>query len=99
MKLNLGKILSIVSIVQPLVQSAQERFKGKKTGAEKKEAVIETLRAIVPAVEDVTGRDLFDDESFERALSALVDAEKAVLVARERVQAFVDAAKGIRTQA
>lgn len=98
MKLTLGKILSIVSIVQPLVQSAQERFKGAKSGAEKKAAVIETLRAVVPAVEDVTGRDLFDDESFARALSALVDAEKAVLSARERVQAFIDASKGIRNQ-
>ena len=95
-KIDLGSILSKVAIVQALVSAVQDRFKGSKTSAEKKQAVIESLRDVIPAVEGVAEKDLFDDVEFEKALSALIDAEKAVYTARKNVEAFIVAAKHIK---
>lgn len=93
MKLNLGKLIGAVSVVGKFVAVVQHRFKGEKTGAEKKAAVIESVREALPMIEDALDRDLLTDAAFNQALNTLIDAEKAVLKARDAFQSLIDDAK------
>lgn len=90
-KIDLGKLFNIVTIVGPLVSEVQKRWKGAKTGPEKKDVVVETIREALPVVENVIGKDLLDDALFNLAISDLIDLEKAVQTARQRVADLVAA--------
>lgn len=100
MKLDLSKILSIVSIVGPLVKGVQREFKGAK-GIEKHAVVVEAIKKMVPVVEDVAGKDLVDNAKLDALFDQLIVAEKtsltaiaAVDAARANLNAFIASLKG-----
>ena len=89
MKINLGTILKISSIVGPLVKHVQAAIKGPGKGIEKHAAVVEAVKEAIPVVEGTLG-DVLDDETFNAALDQLVTAEKALLKAKAEVEAARD---------
>jgi hypothetical protein len=86
MKLDLGKILSIASLVSGLVKNAQSAFKGAK-GIEKHVVVAEAVKDLVPIVEGAAGKDLVDNDRFLAAIDRLIVAEKAAFKAVEEAKA------------
>lgn len=87
-KLKLGNIIGIASMVHGLVVATQDKFEGK-TGKEKRDAVVEQVRDLLPIVEGITGKDLLDDATYLAAVDELIAAEKAVAVARTKVSALI----------
>lgn len=93
MKINIGHILSIVTLAQGLVHSVQDKMKGA-TGAEKKKAVMEGLLDALKLVEASTGKDLLNDKAVKELLDDIVEAEVKVMKLREKFQAVIASAGG-----
>ncbi len=89
-KFNLGQILNIAALAQSLVESVKDKF---SNGKDKKAAVVASLKEALVAVEAATGKNLLDDEKFNEALDALIEAEVAVQKAKARVESLIKSAK------
>ena len=67
--------------------------KVKASGADKKAAVIAALPESVALAEFAAGRDLLNDPAVAELVNALIDAEAAVVKAREALKAGLLAKK------
>ena len=68
------------------VVSVVQKIKGA-TGAEKKQAVIDSIPESLGLVEFAAGKDILSDENIMKLVSAAIDAEAAALKAREALKA------------
>jgi hypothetical protein len=73
-------LLTIVRLI-PLVIAAVnsvERLVTTKRGKDKQDAAVDMVRDLLPLVEGVIGKDVFDDPSMQDAVRKLIDAAVAV---------------------
>lgn len=73
MKLDVLKVLNVISVGM----AAVDKIKSAK-GAEKQQAVIETVQEALPAIEDLAGIDFVNDASLNALLKAYIDAKVAL---------------------
>lgn len=78
------------SVVQALVHLYG---KVKVAGPDKKAALLDILPGSMELAEFAAGKDIFNDPEVMKLISALIDAEAAVLKAREAVKAGLLARK------
>jgi hypothetical protein len=83
-------VTKVPSVVQGLVHLYS---KVKAAGADKKAALLSVLPDSMELAEFAVGKDLFNDPEVMKLVSALIDAEAAVLKAREAVKAGLLARK------
>jgi hypothetical protein len=88
MKFDLGKVIGIAGMVHGLVVTTQSKLRDK-SGKEKRDAVVEQVRELLPIVEGISGKDLLDDATYLAAIDELIALEKAVAVARAKVSALI----------
>ena len=88
MKLDLGKLISIGSLVAGLVNKTQSALKGAK-GSEKHDAVADAVKDLLPIVEGAAGKDIASDAAFIDAVNTLIVAEKAVFKARAALDILI----------
>lgn len=73
------RALGAIQTAVPAVEAAAKTFKGGGTGAEKKAAVMDVVRANLQAAELVTGVDLANDADVLEAAGKVNDAYVALL--------------------
>lgn len=86
----IGFALKLPAVIGGIVGIVQ---KVKASGADKKAAVIAALPESIALAEFAAGRDLLNDPAVAELVSALIDAEAAVVKAREALKAGLLAKK------
>jgi hypothetical protein len=71
-------ILKVLPHVPALVELA-EKMLGRGTGPQKKEAVRKMLKASLEAAEVVSGRDIVDNEMYEKGVDLMVEGIVLIL--------------------
>lgn len=84
MKLDVLKVLNVISIGMAAVDKIKDAH-----GAEKQQAVIETVQEALPAIENLVGIDFINDAKLNALLKAYIDAKVAL-------ENGITAAKGLR---
>ena len=72
-KVDIGKILMLVAVVQAFVTTVQSKWKGATTHAAKRTVIVEAVIDALPVIETLTGKDLVDNAKFKAAITALAD--------------------------
>lgn len=70
---NPMQIFAIVSVVTSFAAQVYIAVQGK-AGAALRNAIIKCVENALPVVEQVTGKDLLNDDKFSEAMRSLVDA-------------------------
>lgn len=89
MKIDIGKLVNKLLVIIPTLVRVIETIRGAGNGQAKKEEVIRQLPELISLGEFAFDRDLLNDANVMELVSALIDAEKAVLKAREALRAGI----------
>ena len=84
------KLPAVISGLMAIV----ERVKGAK-GGEKKAAVLDSIPASVSLIELGLNRDLLNDDEVKHAIDAFIEAEHAVMKAKDAAEKVREALKAI----
>lgn len=84
--------LKVPAIIQGAV-SVVQHIKGAQ-GAEKKQAVIDSIPASIELIEFGAGKNVLNDPAIQELISAAIDAEAAAVKTRHALQAGILAHAG-----
>ncbi len=68
----LSRLLQGITFVPAIVQGVEGLF-GKKSGAEKKNAVVSFVSTAISATDAVAGKDIVDANKFQEGLGKIID--------------------------
>jgi len=86
-KIDFGKLAGKLMVIIPSLVHIVEQIRGAGNGRAKKEEVVRKIPELIELGEFAVDRDFLNDANVIELVSALVDAEAAVLKARAALRA------------
>lgn len=94
MKLDIGQIISIATVVPQIVKGVQGAF-GHESGPVRKQHAMDAANEALALVEGVAGKDLANDDAAQALLSEAIELGVTIMKAQERLRAIASALKPV----